>query len=208
MSTHLKLLALASAAMLALPAVGHAANFDLVENSITDWTLSGSGFNAVTVDSTAVGTPSSFSAGPFTPVTEVSFTGAWADSTDTSANDASGKEFVIASATNHTVVAELVGAVNFNGATGTFTGQLYLGQAAAGDTNPFGSSVHNVASIFAQGGTQNIPFSEDGSEITINTSAIPEPGTFALLGTGLLGLGAAFRRRQRLRGGASPKAAG
>ena len=45
MSTNLKVLALASAAMLAVPAAGHAANLDIVGNDLGGWTRGGVGFH-------------------------------------------------------------------------------------------------------------------------------------------------------------------
>ena len=197
--TNLKVLALASAAILAAPMAGHAdASLSLVESNLGGWTLSGTNFTSFIINSTPVGTPTSFntSFGPGT-ITAVSFTGVWADSIDTSANDQNGKEFVVASNTNATVVAELDGTVSFSSNAGTISGTLYLGQAGPGDTNPF--TAHNVASIMDQSGVETVPFAADGSTITIDTSAIPEPASMVMLGSGLLGLSGFLRRRRQHR---------
>lgn len=198
MTINLKALALASAALLMLPATSRAAaSLDLVENSITDWTLTGSGFSSFELNSASVPLSTGAFATSFTPVTSVSFTGTWADTSDGSTPTSSGKEFVVTDGSNPFVVAELNGQVSFTATQGTFSGTLYLGEAGPGDSNPFSPSTRNVASIMDQGGVETLPFAADGSSITIDTSAVPEPASIAVLGTGMLGLGAMLRRRRR-----------
>jgi hypothetical protein len=185
MSTHLKLLALASAAMLTLPMAAQAApSLDFVENNLGGWTFSATGFTTLTESPASAFTTSV--ATPFTAPATISFTGTWADSVDTA--NGSGSAFVIASATNSTVIGEFKGSTSFADSVGTFHGIIYLG-----------SSAPNTASgpeVIAQGSVETFGFATGGS-ITIDTSAIPEPASLTLFGTGLMGLGALLRRRRK-----------
>jgi len=195
MSSHLTLLALASAAMLALPVVGHAdPSLDLVENSLGGWTPVGVGFYNASTDNFAVGAAGSQVAGLFSPDTSVAFTGAQAANATTTADDASGSGFVAVSATSSAVIAGLDDAISVNGPTTAFSGTMNLGESLASYANPHAAGAGNVASAADRGGVR--PLAVAGGTIDIHTSAPHESAYVVLLGAGLLGLGAAFRRRR------------
>jgi hypothetical protein len=188
MSMHLKLLALASAAMLALPVVALAdANLDLVQNRPDGGTSDGAAFGAGSIDGVAVGTAVSIAQEPFSPISSAAFSGARVASANTTPDRASGYGFVPVSATDPTEVVGLDDAVEFDGAATPFSGTMYVGEALAGYTGP--RAVGTVVSAVGRGESRSLA---DGG---IGTSA-PEPVPFVLLGVGLLGLGVAFRRRR------------
>jgi hypothetical protein len=191
MSTHLKLLALASAAMLVLPAAGHAApstsaTLDFTENNVGGWTVTDSGFTLLT--ETPAGSFTTSVGSPLTAPTSVSFTGLWADTFD-AAGAGGGKPFVVTSGATPSVVAELSYTTSFSGTTGTIAGDLYLGSSAPGAPGP--------SNFIVQGGSETISFAANGAITLDSSGAIPEPASMALFGAGLLGLGAVLRRRRR-----------
>lgn len=87
---------------------------------------------------------------------------------------------------------------------GTPTGVTVVSPGTAGNggiftiTNPFGSELINSIDFLpwniAGSGAANSDFSL--VSVTYTTTAIPEPGTLALLGSGLIGIAIAGRRRE------------
>lgn len=56
----------------------------------------------------------------------------------------------------------------------------------------------DTVSISTSGGTHNPNFDEFGTQVVVDnitTSAVPEPSTFGLVGSGVLALAGAIRRR-------------
>lgn len=188
MSMHLKLLALASAAMLALPVVSYAdVDLDLVRGRLGGGTSGGGGFDGASIDGVAAGTVDSFAAVSFSPVTSTAFAGAQVASLNTTPDRAASYGFAIVSTTDLTAAVGLDDPVTFDGTATPFSGTMYLGEALAGYTNPraAGTLVRAVDRAdfrsIAGAGTH---------------ASTPEPAPFVLLGAGLLGLGAAVRRRR------------
>jgi hypothetical protein len=194
MSTNLKVLALASAAMLALPAVGHAANLDIVGNDLGGWTVEGSGFTSVTI--TNVGTTTFTGTAPFASGsygTTFSFS---AVAADPGGAPASSVEYVVSSGPPGLIVADLSSSTTFSSTVATVTGTFKIGG--------IGGSASG-SNVVAPGGTLTFALDGGGGTLTgeINASAIPEPASMALFGTGLLGLGTIVRRRRSNAGPAS-----
>jgi hypothetical protein len=75
------------------------------------------------------------------------------------------------------------------------------GNVSGGSTIPGGSTIQGYAVVGSNGFTQ--VFGTLGSGNTIVT-IVPEPGTFALFGTGLAGLAGAVRRRKLFTGKSVP----
>jgi hypothetical protein len=194
MSTNLKVLALASAAMLAIPAAGHAqASLNIVEYDVGEWLVQASNFTTFSFNAVSVGSP--FTSPEFGPSGSVTLAGNWADITDPAGPGTSGKAFVVASATTPTVIAELTYATTFTGATGSINATLYL--------SSFPDATATGPNIVDQGGLGTFTVAADGTSITTNTEGVPEPASMALFGTGLLGLGTILHRRRTSAGSAS-----
>lgn len=174
MSVRLKVLALASAAALALPAASYAApSLSLVEYDVGEWTMSATGFATFLFNGSSA-TPQSF-VGPGT----ATFTGTGATGAATS-----GQEYVVTS-TSNAVVAQL----NWNlyGA-GTLTGSLQVGGTFT-PANESSTFIYQGASTLFTGAVGN-------ATLSLDTEGVPEPASLMLLGSGLLGLGGIAHRRR------------
>jgi hypothetical protein len=87
------------------------------------------------------------------------------------------------------------GEINFEFGTGSlsllgWTSSDYEALATAGDLEVNGNKVSDLTDFsFSQNGDQGV--------LQLNPSVVPEPSSFALIGTGFLGLGCAIRRRHK-----------